>query len=303
MKKIYILLLFSIFLNAADVIKKDGKCIINWTKYTLTCKGMSASNQSRYAALVSAKIIAQRNMLEKIKGIRINSVTTFEDGIKKSDIIRAVVKGAIKGSRVVSEYYDPDERYGVVEVEIDLIDDILIKILKTNISENLLKKFFSPFFLYASEYSYEDLKTLEKLLDDFRASGNSTMVRFLENLINKIKSSKITGVVIDAKDVKNFDLALLPKIRDINGKEIYPLNYVSEYEIVNSHGIVDYEVGSFEEVKNKKRVKNNPILLKAKGIYGKRKSDLVLTKSKYEILKEVDSSVFKNAKVVILVGE
>jgi len=303
MKKILMLMLGAFFLFASDVIKKDKECTINWTKYTLTCKGISASGQNRFAAILSAKVIAQRNMLEKIKGVRINSVTTFENGMEKSSIISSVVKGAIKGCKVVSEYYDPQGKYGEVEVQIDLVDDILIKILRADVSENILNKFLSPFFLYASTYSPNDIEVLKKLLDDFEKRGNNKAVAFIKKIIYKLKNEKVTGIVIDAKNVKNFNLSLMPKIRDANGKEIYPSNYVSDYEIVNAHGLVDYEIGTFEEVKSKKRVCNNPILIKAKSVYGNRTSDLVLNDVSEDILSKVDSYILQKAKIVILVDE
>jgi len=301
-KNILLLFFFNSFLFASDVIQKDAECTINWTKYTLTCEGISAEGQSRYAALLSAKEVAYRNLLQRIKGVRINSITTFENGMKKSTIITSVVQGAIRGGKVVFKYYDREKGYGIVKVRIDLIDDILVKILQTKISDNLLHKFLAPFFLYAyNSYSINDLKVLRKLLNDFKSQGNSKAVKFIKSIIYELEHNKITGIVIDARGIDSFNLALMPKIRDKNGKEIYPANYINDDEIISSHGLVDYEMGTFEEVKNEKRVATNPILIKAKGIYGKKVSDLVLTYPSDKILSRIDTYILEKGRIVILV--
>ena len=56
-------------------------------------------------------------------------------------------------------------------------------------------------------------------------------------------------------------------------------------------------------LKKNRRVYDNPILLNAIKIYGKRTSDLVLDKKSSKLINKINKSLFKNAKVIILVGK
>ena len=298
---VFFLLISSLF--GRDVIQKDGYCSINWTKAYLVCSGTSEEGQSEYAATLSAKVIAQRNMLEFVKGVRIDSTTTIKDGMLQSDIIKASVKGVIKGARVINIVYDKNKKRATVQIKVSLYKDILNAILNPKIaSNNILQKFLSIFLLHAGEYNYEDLKTLKKLFQDFKQANNKEAEMFIGKLIKAIESNKFTGVVIDASKINNFDLAMIPKIRTHDGKEIYPKKFLTKESLVEKNGPVSYEIGLEDAIKNK-RVYNKPIFLKATKVYGKRYSDLVLDKKSSNILKNIDKTLFKEAKIVILVGE
>ena len=300
---VFFLLISSLF--ARDVIQKDGYCSINWTKGYLVCSGTSEEGQSEYAATLSAKVIAQRNMLEFVKGVRIDSTTTIKDGMLQSDIIKASVKWIIRGARVVNIQYEKEKRRATVQIKVSLYKDILNAILNPKIASNdinILQKFLSIFLLHAGEYNYEDLKTLKKLLQDFKQANNKEAEIFLDKLIKTIQNNKFTGVVIDASQVNNFDLAMIPKIRTSDGKEIYPKKFLTKESLIEKNGPVSYEIGLKDAIKNK-RVYNKPVFLKANKVYGKRYSDLVLDKKSSNLLNNIDKTLFKEAKIVILVGE
>jgi len=288
------ILLIVLVLQASDVIIKDEECTINWTKYTLTCVGISEKSQSKYAAYTSAKIIAQRNLLQFLKGVKITSTTTIENGMLKSDIIKATVKGVVKGARVVKSVYHNDGSASVY-VKVYLIKDILAKLFEYR--SYYAYNFFTPFLLNASVYSYKDIKTLKKILNDLKIREDKIGVNLITEIINKIKKNKYTGIIVDATGVKNFDMALMPKIRDKNGKEIYPSNLITQDVLTSKNGAVTYEIG-LEDAKKNKKVYSNPIIIKAKGIYGKKTSDLVI-ESKELIIQ--NKELLKQAKIIILV--
>ncbi|MEA2018143.1 MAG: hypothetical protein U9N59_06815 [Campylobacterota bacterium] len=304
-KLIFAIHILGLFLFAKDVINKDQFCTINWTQYKIQCVGTSAQGQNPYGAYLSAKVVAQRNLLEKIKGINIDSSTTINSSMKKNNIIRASVRGTIKGSKVISREYHKAKRYADVTVELDLVDDLLINMLKEiNISRNttIYDQFLRPFYLNASVYQYSDIVVLEKLVGDFKKTNNEIAIDFIANIITKLKNNNYTGIIIDANDVSSFDMALIPKIRTSLGKELYPADYVTDDTLLSEHGVVSYEIG-LEDARLNKRIYSNPIILKAKNIYGKKSSDLVLNYESIEVLKSVDRSLLNNAKILILVGK
>lgn len=103
MKKIVLgILILVSFVVAKDMVQKSPFLT---GKFQAT--GYSAAHQSRFAALIAAKVDAQRQLLEQIKGTKIDSETTIENGMMKSDIITTKIKGLLKNARVVKESYDP----------------------------------------------------------------------------------------------------------------------------------------------------------------------------------------------------
>ena len=308
-KIFFLIVAYISFLNAKDVIQTRNGCIINWTKGFLECSATSEENQSRFAATIAAKTIAQRDMLEFVKGVRIDSTTTIKDGMLKSDIIKTSINGVIRGAQIIKSTYNEKLKSATVTVRISLYKDILKSILNPKIAfnlykenKNLIEKFLSFFYLYASEYNYRDEETLKKLLDDFKNSKNKEAIDYIRKIIQKIKKEQYTGLIIDASNVSEFNLALIPKIRKFDGDEIYPKNFLQKETIISQIGPVTYEIG-LNDAKKNRRVYDNPILLNAIKIYGKRTSDLVLDKKSSKLINKINKSLFKNAKVIILVGK
>jgi len=300
MKHFITFFIFSlIILNAKDVIEKGYYCNINWTKYKLTCKGESASNQNEFAAKRVAVVEAKRNMLERIKGVHITSKTTINNLMEK-DYILQTVEGTIRGARVKDIKYDPIQKKAIAYVEIDLIDDIIVKLLKTT-KVSFWKRVLEPFLLHAAEYNVEELNTLYKLIHDFENTNNQKAVKFLKNIVNKIKENqKFTGLIINAKEISNFKCAIFPKIRDFQGKEIYPSKYLTTKTILSYHGAVLYD-SSLNSALTNKRVTSLPLIVKAKSTYGNNNSDLLLDKKSSILINNINKNILKNAKIIIVV--
>jgi len=54
--------------------------------------GYSAEDQTPYVAIIAAKVDAQRQLLEQIKGIKIDSITTIENGMLNSDTVKTKIQ-------------------------------------------------------------------------------------------------------------------------------------------------------------------------------------------------------------------
>lgn len=82
---------------------------INWANGYIIASGQGtaahadARGKARIKATTAAKVAAQRNLLEIIKGVRITSVTTVEDAMLKEDIVRTRIDGMLKGAHMVGE--------------------------------------------------------------------------------------------------------------------------------------------------------------------------------------------------------
>ncbi|MBN1341708.1 MAG: LPP20 family lipoprotein [Phycisphaerae bacterium] len=72
----------------------------------------------RLMAKRAAELDAKRKLLERIKGIRIDSRTQVRDFVTESDVINTEAMGRLTGARVVREYYHDDELIAEVTVEV-----------------------------------------------------------------------------------------------------------------------------------------------------------------------------------------
>lgn len=68
--------------------------------------GYSEGGQSRYQAVRAATVVAQRDLLEAFKGIRIHGDTTVEKGFTLNDTIRTRVAGYLRGAQPCGVRYD-----------------------------------------------------------------------------------------------------------------------------------------------------------------------------------------------------
>ena len=55
--------------------------------------GVSEEGQSRYKAMRAATVVAQRDLLEIMEGLRLSGQTTVRDGMLQSDDIRTSITG------------------------------------------------------------------------------------------------------------------------------------------------------------------------------------------------------------------
>jgi len=85
-------------------------------------EGYSEENQSRYRAFSSATLIAQRNLLEVVKGADISSLTKVEMGALQSDKVGKLIGGVLSGAEVVEKEYDKNTRSARVVVRIKKAD-------------------------------------------------------------------------------------------------------------------------------------------------------------------------------------
>jgi hypothetical protein len=97
---------------------------VDWTTGVLTAVGIGAPPaqpanvaQARAMAERAAQVVAYRNLLEAVKGVRVDSTTTVENFIVTSDVIRTEVSGIIQGAMIMDKKYMSD---GSVEVTVGM---------------------------------------------------------------------------------------------------------------------------------------------------------------------------------------
>ena len=84
---------------------KSGE--INWVQGYISAVGNGTADPSgnkvkdKLKSLRAAELIAQRTLLETMKGVQIDSKTTVENLILKEDVINSRVQGMVKGAQIV----------------------------------------------------------------------------------------------------------------------------------------------------------------------------------------------------------
>jgi len=295
--------------SARDVIDKSSICQINWTKGFITCAGVSAEGQNSFAAKLSAKVLAQRNLLEVIKGVRIDSDMLINDGMTVSEIIRSRVQGNVRGGEILSNEYDHDTGSAVAMIRLKMGDGLLKALLSdpTKLSWNekigkLWRGFSFVSNLNASTYTHQDEKTLNKLLEDMRQNGNSNGVEYVQRVLNSLSQNSYSGILIDVSGVEKFEKAMMVKLVDQDGKEVYPANLVSHDTLFRKNTSVGFMYG-FEDARGDKRIFSTPLEIKVEDIYENRRASIVLTPEQLSLIRGLDSAILQNAKIILVLGD
>lgn len=101
------------------VVEKTKNGQVNWTDQYIEAKGTGIIDttrwknkaQARAMAERAALVVAQRNLLEIVKGVDINSQTTVKDLMVDNDNITSSVQGTVKGAQPQGE---PVEKNGAI---------------------------------------------------------------------------------------------------------------------------------------------------------------------------------------------
>jgi len=106
-----------------EVVNKTDTTEVNWTTQYVTAIGWSIIDKKRWKnetqaelmAIRGAEVVAQRNLLETLKGVRITADTHVVDLITQSDNIKTELEGVLRGAEMVGEPVI-DSKRGFVEV-------------------------------------------------------------------------------------------------------------------------------------------------------------------------------------------
>lgn len=192
--------------DVIDPVGSTGK--VDWTSGVITAVGIGAppaqpanAAQARAMAERAAQVVAYRNLLEAVKGVRVDSTTTVENFIVTSDVIKTQVSGIIQGATIMDKKYMSD---GSVEVTVGMK-------LTGALAEALLPK--TPIPGVAP------------------VAGTPTP--------GVAAGQLYTGLIVDARGL-GVRPAMAPKILNEEGKEVYGSAYINRDWAVRE-GMVGYQ--------------------------------------------------------------
>jgi len=321
-------------------LENSGPGKIDWTVGEVYATGIGAppamavnAAQSRAMTERAAYVVALRNLLETVKGVRVDSETLVENFMVKSDVIRTRVDGIVKGARIVKKEYMSD---GSVEmlVAMSLKGEFMNVLVPENFGKPSLGQI--PQKITPTQQKPVDLKPTpaqpqsvkptvppsapEKPVEPPRSAVPSAPEKKAEpakpsqppaatTLDKKIelpkqpepgkpgtpsqeaptvafKGGKATGLVIDGRGL-GLKPALLPKIVDTQGQEIYVAQVVTRTNAVEQ-GVAGY-AKDVNAAANNFRVTDNPAVIKGLRSSGSGRSDIVVGQADAQILRQLSS--------------
>lgn len=230
--------------------------------------------QAKLMARRAAVVDGQRNLLESIYHLSVDSNTTVENSVLTSDVIQTKVSGILSGARVVSEEFDGGiyhvvmavPRYGAGSVA----DVVYRDVLKSTSAE--------PMDTPSADYE--------------------------EDTTDVTSSTGYTGLIINAKGLP-LERTFCPGIFDTNGRAIYGVRNVDpDYAV--AHGVAAYAEGeeawTDAEIGNG-RAGTNPLIIQAVGLRERTKHQcdvVVSVEDGDRILAENQKSGFGARYAVVL---
>jgi len=247
--------------SVSDVVENIGDSgKVDWTNGVVMVLGIGAppanaanAAQARAMAKRAAIVVAQRNLLETLKGVRVDSETLVENFITTSDKIRTAVQGIIRGASEMKTQYMSD---GSVEVTIGVK-------LAGPLAEELLPKPAGP---------------PQPVVPPAPPAAPSTSAAPTTPSAAAVPLGPsgpiLTGLVVDSRGL-NVRPAMVPRILNEEGREVYGSAFVKrDYAI--QQGMAGYSK-ELAAAQANPRVTNNPLTVKGVRTSGTSKTDVVIS--------------------------
>lgn len=325
-----LLYLLAFAAQAKDVIEHRDNGSINWTTGEINATGYGVeptkykdTGRGQLLARRAAIVDGYRNLAEITHGVRVTSNATVKGLIEQNRITKTQVSGVIKGAEIIDDNFEA----GIASVNMRLkmgakfMSTIMSKqrfrelISKQNSSSmQFLPVLFGSIIPTAhaavlpesidinSDQHLQWAQQMKQWLNDYKGAD---MTPLLDDAIQRYQqATAYTGVVIDARDVPELEWATHVKLVNTDGETLYP-NLQTDYAVITRNRLTSFDY-DLDSALKKVRVASQPLLLKAKHVYRKRTSDLVLAKADAERLMQLSNSSasdLNHGRVIIVVAE
>jgi len=287
---VYLLLIWTslwpgmVWANQTEVVEPIGNGEINWSQGVILAKGSGAPPreakniaQARLMAERAAVSDARRNLVEVLKGVRVDSVTTVENYMVKSDQIRLSAEGFIQGSAELKDQrkYLSD---GAIEVTVamNLTGDFLTLMLSQAKEAKELKYSKAP---VAEKPAPQPAplppeKKAEPLPEQPKARIEEKPVLEAKPVPASADVPRFTGLVIDTRGL-SMRAVLIPRVMDENGQEMYQGQYVPQ-EKAGQNGVALY-ARDLTAAQTNPRVGKSPLTIKGLKVNPNNPSEIILS--------------------------
>ncbi len=216
--------------------KSDG--VIDWYKDVgseIVVVGIGLPNPGRpaYALTRRAAIVdAQRNLVELINGVQVDSDTVMRDLMIESDVVHTKVSGVLNGAKIIEEGKNEDGSY-YVKMTIPLFGaNSVAAAALPEVTKDMTQETYPP--VAETVLPQKEVKTLQ--------------------------NSSYSGVIIDASGM-DLKPTFSPAVYDVNGRAIYGIKNIDP-DLAISKGMAGY-ARSVQAAHSLARAGSNPLVVKA----------------------------------------
>ena len=185
-----------------DTVTPNGRA--DWTTGMVTAKGIgippknpASALQAKEMAKSAAWAVALRNLLEVVKGVRVDSTTTVNNFVTTNDEVRTRVEGMVKGAKLVKEQEMPDGSFEMT-VEMKLTGDFSGVVLpKSSPRTNPLPQYMK---------TVPDRTSYTGLVVDARGTGAQTALA--PRILNEQGEEAYSVAYVEQRDVAEQGIAI-----------------------------------------------------------------------------------------------
>jgi hypothetical protein len=286
--------LFSL-LGQRDHAEAQGGARINWVEGYVSAIGEGTTSQTgnklkdKLRALRTATLLAQRALLETVKGIRIDSHTRVENIMLKEDVINSRVEGVIYGSEIVKQdvQWEGEVPIATVEIRVCLSEGGSCKSGKSILSALDLDQKIEPPNVPPQKF-------------DETVGKQYTMMPKIQGIIYD-SSKTVTGMVLNLQG-RIFERVILPVVITTGEGDkrftVYSAKSV-EPQIIRTYGVVRY-ADSVEQAQKNPYLGDNAVIVPVSGVT--KDNIIIVGIDAARIIRETTShgnDYLRNAKVII----
>ncbi len=300
-----------------EVTERLAQGEINWTQGKVTAKGSGVPSpgvtpsQARIMAERAARADALRNLLESVKGVRVDAETTVENYTTKSDRVMTRVSGIVIGAREVGKRYLSD---GAVEItmEINLTGELLAVMLQElpPLNMPLMPTPSLPPIQKPAPTTKPSPVTppVQKPslppppppppAEEKKVPAAPEVQAKIEGKLD-LKKMEYTGLIVDARKL-NLRPALIPKILNQKGELVYSQQSLDQRDLIKM-GLVGYAKDVDAAAKNQ-RVTAEPCVIPGLNATGDKKTDVIISDRDAQIVLTTApyTGYLKNGRVMIV---
>jgi hypothetical protein len=297
-----------------EVIERLPQGEINWTQGKVTAKGSGVPqtgvtpSQARIMAERAARADALRNLLEAVKGVRVDAETTVESFTTKSDRVMTRVSGIVIGAREVGKRYLGD---GSVEItmEINLTGELLAVMLQElpPLNMPLMPTPSLPPIQKPAPPSTTPSPVVPPVpkpsppsppAEEKKVPETPQTQAKVEGKLD-LKKMEYTGLIVDARKL-NLRPALIPKILNQRGELVYSQQSLDQRDLIKM-GLVGYAKDVDAAAKNQ-RVTAEPYVISGLNATGDKRTDVVISDRDAQIVLTTApyTGYLKNGRVMIV---
>lgn len=268
--------------------------------------GISEEGQSRYKALRAATVVAQRDLLEVIEGLRLSGQTTVKDGMLQSDDIRTGITGFLRGATKCGEKYHNDRLYAEVCMKLHIrgkgsLYDVILPLIKEKkirkVAPDLPTDYYKPKLIpkvVGAEVVQETVQKGDKITETVTET-----VAIVKEAPAVAAAVVFDGLIVDVRDFQ-FRPALVNTVVTDGDKVVFdPSKILSAI-------LVERGCGGFTTDPNKAKAlleswgSKKPLIVKGLGVVKMTNAKVSSDDAAAIYLSDQKSNLLAQAKVVFL---